>query len=324
MTYIEQPLVTLGCCHVLVHVFGNDDHFRVPHGILLSHCCSESAASKLNTSEQTNNKAKPPDSRPVELPPAEAEPLKEPGPLQDTLSSPGRDSAKNTQDWIAEVSHELRLPIANIKLLVETLLDGAVDDAPTAKRMLLRAKTEVDRLHALVVDLLSVETVSHSREVHCEWIALDERAKSARETLQKQSDEKSIQLNVVVAGGFQIYANAAQLDQVLLNLLENAIKFTPTGGNVSVNSHERPGCFSVSDSGIGIPAHEIPKIFERFYRVDRAQSRGSTGLGLSIVKNIVDLHGAKITVTSKEGAGSTFSLEFPGPRAQSMETRKSP
>jgi two-component system, OmpR family, phosphate regulon sensor histidine kinase PhoR len=98
----------------------------------------------------------------------------------------------------------------------------------------------------------------------------------------------------------------------LLNLIENSIKYTPGGGMITVVSEKREGCFSINDTGIGMPASEIPKIFQRFYRIDRSRSKGSTGLGLSIVKHILDAHGAKITVTSKEGKGSSFLLEFPG------------
>lgn len=224
-----------------------------------------------------------------------------------------RDSA----DWIAEVSHELRLPIANLRLLVETLLDGAMDDPQTAKRMLVRAKGEVDRLQSLVVDLLMVEQVAASRkEVHCQWISLQECSTYAIESTAKMAAEKKIEIVTKIESGYQIYVNPEMVNQVLLNLLENAIKFTSAGGSVTVGSGPGAGSLHISDTGLGMPAAEIPKIFERFYRIDRAQSRGSTGLGLSIVKHIADLHGAKINVTSQEGVGSTFTLEFPGPKSK--------
>lgn len=225
----------------------------------------------------------------------------------------GRDE-KDPAALIAEVSHELRLPIANLKLLVETLLDGAAEDPDALSRMLTRAQQEVERLNKLVVNLLSVEQVAASRhEVSCDWNPLAERAAYALETIRAQAADKNVSVKLEIEHGFKIYANQAQLDQVLLNLLENAVKFTPSGGTVRLQSGPDPGCFSVQDNGIGIPPNEIPKIFQRFYRIDRAQSRGSTGLGLSIVKHIADLHGAKINVTSEEGRGSTFLLEFPGP-----------
>lgn len=223
------------------------------------------------------------------------------------------DTAR-TSEWIAEVSHELRLPIANVSLLVETLLDGGLEDPAVARRMLERAKQECDRLRSLVNDLLSVENLSETRdEVPKDWVDLESRAQYAVESTQKLAKSGSVTVKINVEPGFRVYANAAQIDQVLLNLLENAIKFTSEGGIVTLKSGGA-GCFSVSDTGIGMPEAEIPKIFARFYRIDRSRGRGSTGLGLSIVKHIVDLHDAKINVQSKEGAGSTFTLEFPGPR----------
>jgi two-component system phosphate regulon sensor histidine kinase PhoR len=224
------------------------------------------------------------------------------------------EAKRDTNDWIAEVSHELRLPIANLKLLVETLLDGALEDEVTARRMLTRAKSEVDRLQSLVVNLLSVERVASTRkDVHRAWLPFSSRVDYALETVRKLAAEKELHIRTEIAPNHNVYANPEMFDQILLNLLENAVKFTLAGGSVTIKSGAESGQFSVTDTGIGIAPHEIPKIFQRFYRVDRAQSRGSTGLGLSIVKHIVELHGAKINVKSEEGKGSTFELTFPGP-----------
>jgi signal transduction histidine kinase len=150
--------------------------------------------------------------------------------------------------------------------------------------------------------------------VHCQFVSLQERSAYAIETTAKMAAEKKIDIVTNIDSGYQIYVNPEMLNQVLLNLLENAIKFTSSGGSVTVASGPGAGSLHISDTGLGMPTAEIPKIFERFYRIDRAQSRGSTGLGLSIVKHIADLHGAKINVTSQEGVGSTFTLEFPGPK----------
>jgi two-component system phosphate regulon sensor histidine kinase PhoR len=243
--------------------------------------------------------------------------LKGPTGVPDTAktsaSSGQEDAGKDAAALIAEVSHELRLPIANIRLLVETLLDGAIEDKEVSRRMLKRAFQEVERLQTLVSDLLSLEQISRSpsRQLLRQWNDLSERARYAAESVATMALSRGVQIEVKVKPGFRIYANPEQLDQVLLNLLENAVKFTPAGGLVTVESGPGAGEFSVRDSGIGIPANEIPKIFQRFYRVDRTQSKGSTGLGLSIVKNIVELHGAKIHVESSEGKGSTFALQFP-------------
>lgn len=224
------------------------------------------------------------------------------------------EQSSKDSSWIAEVSHELRLPIANIKLLVETLLDGALEDPDVCRRMLKRAHSEVDRLEKLARDLLSVEQVSQSRqEVRLDWVDFEGRAKYAADSVATMAISNGVQIKIKVAPNFRIYANQEQLDQVLLNLLENAVKFTPAGGLVSVSSCASAGSFEVRDTGVGMSPQEIPKIFQRFYRIDRVQSKGSTGLGLSIVKNIADLHGARIVVESEEGKGSVFRLEFPQP-----------
>lgn len=216
-------------------------------------------------------------------------------------------------NWIAEVSHELRLPLANIRLLVETLLDGALEDEEVARRMLKRAYQEIERLQSLVVNLLSVEQVAEKRDdLKAEWISLRERAAYAADTVAEQANAKDINLKITVDSGAQIFANPVQFDQVLLNLVENAVKFTPKSGTIVIRQGATPSSVAVQDSGIGIAAADLPKIFQRFYRVDRG--KGSTGLGLSIVKHIAELHNAKISVESVEGKGSTFELQFPDAR----------
>lgn len=220
--------------------------------------------------------------------------------------------AERGSDWIAEVSHELRLPIANIKLLVETLLDGAHEDPETAVRMLERTRQEVERLEALVADLISIEEVADNRDnVKKRLSLLADAVRYACESVSKTAAKKDITVKSEIESGFVINANPDQLQQVVLNLVENAVKYTPSGGEVIIRSGPERGTFSVSDTGIGIPSGEIPKIFKRFYRVDRTRAPGSTGLGLSIVKHIADMHGAKISVQSEESAGSTFVLQFP-------------
>ncbi len=228
--------------------------------------------------------------------------------------SAGADAPKgpppDISNWIAEVSHELRLPLANIRLLVETLLDGALEDEEVARRMLKRAYQEIERLQSLVVNLLSVEQVAEKRgELKAEWISLVERAAYAAETVGEQANAKDISVKISVPSGAQILANAEQFDQVLLNLVENAVKFTPKGGTIVIRQGRTATSVAVEDTGIGIAEADLAKIFQRFYRVDRG--KGSTGLGLSIVKHIAELHNAKILVESIEGKGSTFELQFP-------------
>lgn len=221
-------------------------------------------------------------------------------------------SSETDRTWIAEASHELRLPLANIKLLVETLLDGAVEDPDTAVRMLKRTQREVERLESLVVDLLSQEEVAARRDdVKRQVVPLKESVEYAIESTRSIAARKNIEVISKVDDAFKVNANPDQLRQVVLNLVENAIKYTPDKGQVWITQGKNPGTFEVKDTGIGIPEQDHQKIFKRFYRVDRTKSPGSTGLGLSIVKHIADLHDAKITVKSEVGAGSSFTLEFP-------------
>lgn len=230
--------------------------------------------------------------------------------------SPAAEPARDASVVVAEAAHELRLPIANIKLLVETLLDGALDEREVCKRMLKRVYQEVERLQALVSDLLALEQVGERRhDLKCEWLSLKERIAYAVDSVSKQASEKLIKITVDIDDSQMIYANKGQLDQVILNLLENAVKFTNTKGKITIASGDTPGSFSIEDTGIGMPEQEIPKIFSKFYRIDKSISKGGTGLGLSIVKQVLDLHGAKITVKSKEGVGSCFELEFPSPKS---------
>jgi two-component system phosphate regulon sensor histidine kinase PhoR len=219
---------------------------------------------------------------------------------------------EDKDSFIAEVSHELRLPLANIKLLVETLLDGAVEDPVTARHMLGRAKEEVQRLQLLVSDLLSHEKLKGPRlDMRFERVNIYERALYAVETTRELAQSRDVKVVVEVPRTFELHADMDQINQVLVNLVENAVKFTPPSGLVTIRGGGRPPAIVVEDTGIGIAEAEIPKIFQRFYRVDRGRTRGSTGLGLSIVKHIADLHGAKIGVTSKENIGTKFTVEFP-------------
>lgn len=221
---------------------------------------------------------------------------------------------EDKSNFIAEVSHELRLPLANVKLLVETLLDGALEDPALARSMLMRTKDEVSRLQNLVTDLLSHEKArSAGRFVK---VNVADRVDYVKETTAMMAQAKQIQVLTDIEPDLFFRANAEQLDQILLNLVENAIKFTPDKGEVCIKASGKPDTLIVSDTGIGIAPAEIGKIFQRFYRVDRSKTRGSTGLGLSIVKHIVDLHGASINVSSALGKGSSFTIVFRGPEGE--------
>jgi two-component system, OmpR family, phosphate regulon sensor histidine kinase PhoR len=227
-------------------------------------------------------------------------------------SGPAAEQIREPSVVVAEAAHELRLPIANIKLLVETLLDGALDDREVCKRMLKRAHQEVERLQALVCDLLALEQVNKLRhELKCEQLSLRAESACAVDSISKQARDKEIKVEIEIDENQLIYANKSQLNQVLINLLENAVKFTNPGGKITLRSGQTPGSFCIEDTGTGMSESEIPKIFSKFYRIDKSNAKGGTGLGLSIVKQVLDLHGAKISVRSQEGVGSCFELEFP-------------
>ena len=221
------------------------------------------------------------------------------------------------QDFVANVSHELRTPIASIKGYSETLLEGAIDDESVAKDFLRVIYQESERLATLIDDLLDLSKIESGRmEMEFAPCELHPIAAACVEALRKKAEEKGVR--VVIAFGDEIpkvMADERRLSQVLLNLLDNGIKYTPEGGSVTISALQKDRFIQVdvSDTGIGIPEKDLPRIFERFYRVDKARSRelGGTGLGLAIVKHIVLAHGGDVWVKSQVGSGSVFSFTIP-------------
>ncbi len=221
------------------------------------------------------------------------------------------------QDFVANVSHELRTPIASIKGYSETLLEGAVDDKSVAKDFLRVIYQESERLASLIDDLLDLSKIESGRmEMEFAPCELHPIVAACVEALRKKAEEKGVK--VLIAFGDEIpkvMADERRLSQVLLNLIDNAIKYTPEGGSVTISASQKDMCVQVdvSDTGIGIPEKDLPRIFERFYRVDKARSRelGGTGLGLAIVKHIVLAHGGDVWVKSRLGSGSVFSFTIP-------------
>lgn len=217
-------------------------------------------------------------------------------------------------DFIANASHELRTPVASIKVLVESLLEGAKDDPQLKDVFLKDLMREADRLHHLVDHLLDLSRYDAGGMV------LEKRAcqvaqvlQDAFETVAPLASQRGVELRRDVIGDVPaFFADAVRLNQVLVNLLTNAVKFTPAGGQVVVMVKKLPHAieFQVRDSGIGIPAEDLPHIFDRFYRVDRARGAGGTGLGLTIVKNAVEAHGGSIFATSKPGQ-TIFTFTVP-------------
>jgi len=225
---------------------------------------------------------------------------------------------KIRRDFVANVSHELRTPVAVIKGYAETLLSGALDDdGERRQRFLTIVQSHADRLSTLIADLLTLsELESGEVSLQPETVTLEEAVRQALLLMEPKGEEKGIVLASCVApGAARVRADRGRLDQVLFNLLDNAVKYSGEGGTVTVQAEAEGEMVKVSvhDSGLGIPSKDLPRLFERFYRVDEARGRdqGGTGLGLSIVKHIVQAHGGSVSVQSTPGVGSVFSFTLP-------------
>jgi two-component system phosphate regulon sensor histidine kinase PhoR len=219
---------------------------------------------------------------------------------------------ETAHESIGEMSHELRRPITNIKTLAESLLMGAINDPDIAPKFLKNINEEIDRLAKLVNEILNLSRIKAGKASQLKKkLNLRSRADDAIKLLQTLADKKNTKLINEVPVGYEIFGDQEQIDHVIQNLIENAIKYSSEESTVTVKAGPNPGSFQVDDTGIGMSESEIPKIFDRFYRVDRTKNKGSSGLGLSIVKNVVDLHGGKIEVKSKPGIGSSFIIQLP-------------
>jgi len=223
------------------------------------------------------------------------------------------------QDFVANVSHELRTPVATIRAITDSLLGGAVEDGERAERFLEDLDKETVRLSLLIEDLLTLSRLeAKEAELQAERFSLWELLRECLDSKGKLAEEYGVVLRIIPGGeDVHIKGDRRLLRTAMSNLIDNAIKYNRRGGEVSVgvSSGQAEGrlVVEVEDSGIGIPSEELPRVFERFYRVDKARSRdtGGTGLGLSIVKHIVELHGGTVAVNSVEGEGSTFALSLP-------------
>ncbi|HHT9154853.1 MAG TPA: two-component system histidine kinase PnpS [Candidatus Tripitaka sp. YC43] len=220
-------------------------------------------------------------------------------------------------EFVANVSHELKTPLASIKGFVETLKDGALEETANARRFLGIIEKHANRLDNLINDLLNLSKIE-SRETPLELkkMQLMPLMRKITANLEDRIREKNHLLDLrVEPEGLELVADEPLLDQAVTNLLDNAIKYTPAGGRLSISAREGNDRIelAVTDTGIGIPEQDLPRIFERFYRVDKARSRemGGTGLGLAIVKHIMLVHGGEARVESRAGRGSTFTLSFP-------------
>jgi two-component system phosphate regulon sensor histidine kinase PhoR len=216
---------------------------------------------------------------------------------------------------VANVSHELKTPITSIKGFVETLLDGALEDEDQARRFLDIVARQAERLHAIIDDLLLLSRVEQEQDLHKEPVPATSLLHEALTVCRPAAEEREIALTVDCPDDLLIPCNAPLLEQAIVNLVDNAIKYSEPGSQVQISAgrtdHEI--VFHVQDEGPGITPEDLDRLFERFYRVDKARSRkvGGTGLGLSIVKHITQVHGGYVSAESKLGKGSIFTISLP-------------
>jgi two-component system phosphate regulon sensor histidine kinase PhoR len=223
------------------------------------------------------------------------------------------------RDFVANVSHELRTPLAAIKSVMETLVGGAIEEPKVAREFLQRADEEVDRLIQLVEELLELSRIE-SGEVPLAVAPADIGAllSFVVERLKPQAERKRVALRIEAGEALKdIAVDAQRLERAVGNLVHNAIKFTPEGGSVKVSAAAKDGSvvIQVSDTGIGIAPEDLPRIFERFYKVDHSRASGGSGIGLAVVKHTAEAHGGSVRAESEFGRGSTFSLSIPLVRA---------
>jgi two-component system phosphate regulon sensor histidine kinase PhoR len=220
------------------------------------------------------------------------------------------------KDFVANVSHELRTPLAAIRGYAETLLDGALEDHENNRRFVEIIEAQATRLTNIASDLLTIsELESNNAATAPKPISIRAALGSAMRTVESVARVRGVRLLCDKVDGVQVLGNELQFEQVFVNLLDNAVKFNRPNGEVRVEAQATEGTAQIiiSDTGIGIPSEDLPRIFERFYRVDKARSRemGGTGLGLSIVKHVIEQMGGTVVVTSQVGQGSRFTLTVP-------------
>jgi two-component system phosphate regulon sensor histidine kinase PhoR len=219
------------------------------------------------------------------------------------------------RDFVSNVSHELRTPMSSLKALVETLLDGAIDDKPAATKFLSQMDLEIDNLIQIVEELLELSKIE-SGKVPLKLVssAPKKMIDSAVSRMTLQAERAKIKLDVVLPKKISdTLADPQKIEQVLINLLHNAIKFTQPGGKITLGADENANqvILYVQDTGIGIAPEDLKRVFERFYKTDRARASKGTGLGLSISRHLVEAHGGSIWAESEPGKGSTFYFSLP-------------
>lgn len=223
------------------------------------------------------------------------------------------------RDFVANVSHELRTPLAALKSVIETLAHGALQDPEAAREFLARADDEVDRLVQLVEELLQLSRIeAGDLPLVIAPVDVAELLAGVAERLRPQAERHGLQLNLGPDEGLgKVAMDAAQMERAVGNLVGNAIKFTPAGGTVTLAARREAEqlVIEVRDTGVGIAAADLPRVFERFYKADHSRASGGSGLGLAIVKHTVEAHGGSVRAESEVGRGSTFSIRIPVSRA---------
>lgn len=215
-------------------------------------------------------------------------------------------------DFVANISHELKTPLGALGILADALVGE--DDPETVNRLAERIASESERLGAIVNDLLMLSRIESARRIDVEDIAVEALIFELEERFRDPAATRRISIDLSGVEAVLLRGDRRQVQSAVSNLLDNAIKYTPEGGQVAVSAHAIDGGVEilVNDSGVGIPLASVERIFERFYRVDRGRSRetGGTGLGLAIVNHVARNHGGRASVDSREGQGSTFTLQL--------------
>jgi two-component system phosphate regulon sensor histidine kinase PhoR len=249
---------------------------------------------------------------------ARRSPLKDPGGVLVVLSDVTEMRRLETirRDFVANVSHELRTPISVIQANAETLLDGALDDTDFGRGFVEAIHRNSERLSRLITELLDLSRIEARRyPMDIEVLSVRRAVQRVVDAMSQAVSAKSMQVELSMATGLQVLADSKALDQVLYNLLDNAVKYTPEGGNISIRAGARSGhvLIEVQDDGPGIAPRHRARIFERFYRIDPGRSRdmGGTGLGLAIVKHLVDSMRGSIGVKPAPGGGALFWVTLP-------------
>jgi two-component system phosphate regulon sensor histidine kinase PhoR len=220
------------------------------------------------------------------------------------------------QEFLSNVSHELRTPLTSIIAFVETLEDGALEDPENNRRFLGVIRKNAERMHRLINDILELSAIESGRiTIEPQTVRLAALVEEIKNNLESKAKPRGVRIENKIDPEISVYADRFRLEQMLTNLMDNAVKFNRENGSVEVGFERNDGrdLICVRDTGEGLLPDQTDRVFERFYRVDRARSReiGGTGLGLAIVKHLARLHGGEVSVDSKLGEGTAFTIELP-------------